>query len=135
MKVRLMLLTAVLSSGVVCFSGCAVFLVGAGAGAGVAAYSWATNELKATKEASLDRAWQAAERAVQDMQFTVASKRKDITEGILEARNAKDQPVKIRVLRQSDNLSEIRISVGTFATSANRTTAQLIWDKMAAHLK
>ena len=135
MKVRLMLLTAVLSSGVICLSGCALFLVGAAAGAGAAGVSYVGNDLRATKEVTVDQAWQAAESALKELQFPVMTSQKDATGGILKSRNAKDQPIKVRIIRVSDHSTEVRISVGTFYTSANRAAAQLIWDKMVAHLK
>ena len=132
MKMRLMVLIAVLSGAVVYSTGCALILVGTAAGAGV---SYVGNELRATKEVAVDRAWQAAEYALKELQFPVISSQKDATGGILKARNAKDQPVKVRIIRVSDHLTEVRISVGTFSTAENRATAQLIWDKMVAHLK
>jgi hypothetical protein len=112
--------------------GCALLVVGAAAGAGAGTVSYVGNELRVTREVTVDRAWEAAHAAVRELEFVVipGETRKDATGGILTARNAKDQPVKIQLLRLSDRLTEIRIRVGIFSTSANRAAAQLLYDKM-----
>ena len=127
-------IAGLLVAGLVTWNGCAVFLIGAAAGAGAAGVSYAGNELRAARKVSVSQAWAAAERALTELEFAIISKQKDATGGILSARNAKDQPVKIYLLRQSDGYTEIRIRVGTFNTSANRAAAQLIWDKLSARL-
>ncbi len=116
--------------------GCALFVVGAAVGAGAGTVSYMGNELRSTQEVSLDRAWDAANAAMQDMQYRVIQGEtiKDATGGTVYARNAKDQPVRIQLIRQSDRMTEVRIRVGTFDTTANRSTAQLLFDKMKSHL-
>jgi hypothetical protein len=90
------------------------------------------NELRTTQEISVDRVWTAGRSAMQELQFSVDQGRsyKDATGGVILARNAKNQPVKIQFFRQSDRVTEIRVRVGTFDTAANRELAQLIFDKM-----
>jgi hypothetical protein len=116
--------------------GCFLFVVGAVAGAAAGTVSYVGNELHVTQEVSVDRAWSAANGAVQDLQFSLITSKtfKDATGGTLTARNAKDQPVRIQLARTSDRLTEIRIRVGTFDTSENRARAQLIWDKMKSRM-
>lgn len=117
--------------------GCALLFVGAVAGGAAAGtVSYFGNGLSVLHEVSVDKAWNVAYAAVNDLQFRIESAKshKDATGGLLFARNAKEQPVKIQLLRQSDRLTEIRISVGTFDTTANRATAQLIYDKMKSRL-
>ena len=127
---------AVLLAGILASQGCALFLVGAAAGAGAGTVSYMGNELHATQDVSVDRAWTAANAAMQDLQFAIIKDKtvKDLTSGIVYARNAKDQTVSIRLERQSDRMTEIRVRVGTFDTTANRQMAQLVYDKMKSHL-
>jgi len=73
---------------------------------------------------------------MRDLQFRVIQYKtvKDATEGSVYAYNAKDQQILIRLFRQSDRVTEIRVRVGTFDTTANREAAQLVYDKLKAHL-
>jgi hypothetical protein len=117
--------------------GCgALFLVGAAAGGGAGAISYVNNELRTTLEVGMDRAWNAAVASMQDLQFRVIQDKtvKDATGGTVYARDAKDQPVIIQLIRQSDRVTEIRVRVGTFDTAANREMAQLVYDKIKGHL-
>jgi len=116
--------------------GCALFLVGAAAGAAAGTVSYFGNELRVSQEVTVDRAWNAAHTAVTEMQFLVISTEsyKDGTGGVLISRNAKQQKIRIFLSRQSDRLTEIRIRIGMFDTDANRTIAQSIYDKMKARL-
>lgn len=112
--------------------GCALFVVAAVAGAAGGTVSYAGNELRVTQEVSVEKAWSAAQATVRDLRFSViaAETHHDATGGMLSARNAKDQPVRIQLVRQSDRLTEIRVRVGTFDTTANRAGAQLVYDKL-----
>ena len=116
--------------------GCALFLIGAGAGAAVGVVSYAGNELRATHDVRLNRAWDAANAAMRDMEYTVipAETRKDGAGGVVQGRNAKDQRVRIQLLRQTDKLTEIRVRVGEFDTAANKVAAQALYDKLKARL-
>ena len=118
------------------FQGCALLVVGAAAGAAGGTVSYIGNELRVTQEVTVDRVWNAAQSAVSELQFSVISTEsyKDGTGGVLVSRNAKQQKVRITMIRQSDRLTEIRIRVGVFDTSANRATAQLVYDKMKARI-
>ena len=133
MKLKQWLLAASLIVVVSGYQGCALFLVGAVAGGGV---SYMGNELRVTQEVTVDRVWNAAHSAVSDLQFSIISteSHKDGTGGTLISRNAKQQKVKIDLIRQSDRLTEIRIRVGAFDTASNRTTAQLVYDKMKSRM-
>lgn len=116
--------------------GCALFLIGAGAGTAAGAVSYSGNELQTIQDVGLNRAWDAANAAMKDMEFTIipAETKKDGSGGVLQGRNAKDQRVRIQLVRQTDNMTEIRIRVGTFETSANKAAAQALYDKLKARL-
>jgi hypothetical protein len=136
MKLSKCLMFSVISACLMASQGCALFVVGAAVGAGVGTASYIGNEFQIKREVSLDNAWSAANFAVKDLQFRVDQTKtiKDAMSGNLTAMTAQNQPVKIQVLRKSDKLTEIRISVGTFDTTANRQSAQLVYDKMKERL-
>lgn len=136
MKLKNVAIAVVLVSSLVATQGCVLFVVGAVAGGAAGTVSYVRNELHSTQEVSIDRAWSAANAAVQELQFSVIASKssKDATGGTLTARNAKDQPVRIQLVRSTDRLTEIRIRVGTFDTTANRSAAQLVWERMKARL-
>ena len=116
--------------------GCALFVVGAAAGAGAGTASYMGNEMRITREVSMDKAWAAANDSVHELQFRIDRSKtaKDAMSGTLSAVTAQDQPVRIQLFRQSDRLTEIRVRVGTFDTTANRQSAQLIYDKINTRL-
>ena len=63
---------------------------------------------------SLDKAWHAANAALKELQIPVTASTKDWASGKLEARNAKNQPMSIQLVRKTDSVTEIQIAVGTF---------------------
>ena len=89
-----------------------VFLIGGAAGAGTVAY--VGGDLKSTEEVSLNRAWNATQKAMKDLEFTITSKEKDAFNGQLIAKGVANKIIKIKLNRQSNMLTEIRIRVGTF---------------------
>lgn len=136
MRLKELALAVVLVSSLMAAQGCALFVVGAVAGAAAGTVSYVGNELRSSQDVSVDKAWSAANDAVRELQFSVITDKthKDATGGTLTARTAKDQQVRIQLIRTSDRVTEIRIRVGAFDTTANRSTAQLVWDKMKARL-
>lgn len=121
---------------IIAAQGCALFLIGAGAGVAVGVVSYSGNELRVTLDAGLNQAWEASKSAMKDMEYTVipAETHKDGSGGILQGRNATDQPVRIQLLRQTDKVTEIRIRIGEFDTAANKAAAQVLYDKLKIHL-
>ena len=114
--------------------GCALLLVGgAAAGAAYGTVKFVNNSLESSQTVQIDRAWDAANAALKEMQIPILTANKDATYGKLEARNAHGQTVTIQVTRGSSESTNIKITVGTFDTAENRSQAQLIFDKMKAH--
>ena len=115
-------------------TGCLLFVAGAGAGVGAVAYY--DNELCATRDVSVDRAWDAANTTMKEMEYTIipAETHKDATGGVVQGRNAKDQIVRIKLTRKSEKSTEIRVRVGTFATEADKNAENVVFDKLAKHL-
>jgi hypothetical protein len=111
--------------------GCALLVAGGvAAGAVYGTVKYAKNTLQATEEVSLDRAWSAANGTLKELQMPISTSNKDGASGKLKAQNAKDQPVLIELVRKSDHLTEIEITVGTFDSAENRTASQQIYDQM-----
>jgi len=136
MKVHAILEFAVLFAASSLLQGCAVLLVGAAAGAAGGTVSYYGNELQTVQEVTLDRAWAAAQAVSNEFQFKTdsARSRKDGMKAVLYCRNAQGQPVIITLSRISDKLTDIRIRVGTFDTSANRLAAQQVFEKMRSKM-
>jgi len=107
--------------------GCFLLLLG---GATVGAVKYAGNTLQVTHEVSLDNAWSAANGALKKLGLPVTVSKKDELSGHLEARNAQEQLVSIDLLRKTEKVTQIRVTVGTFDTTANRAGAQQVYDTM-----
>jgi hypothetical protein len=137
MKPRKMLVGISLCALIGALQGCVPLLVvGIAAGAAAGTVSYVSNELRVVHEVSVDRAWDAGQAAMKELQFSVLSpeSHKDATGGIIRGRNAKDQPVSIQLIRQTDKLTEVRVRVGTMNTAANRDIAQLLYNTMKSRL-
>jgi len=114
MNYKKLVLTLMLGLGLLFNSGCPapLFLMGGAAGAGTVAY--VGGELKSTEKVSLNTAWNASQKAMKDLEFTITSKEKDAFDGQFIAKGAANKIIKIKLNKQSDMLTEIRIRVGTF---------------------
>jgi hypothetical protein len=96
---------------VVAGSGCLIVAVGA-AGAGTVAY--VRGDLQATLDADYGDALKATRAGLDRMQYGVVSERGDALAGEFIARTALDQKVQVRVTKESDKTTKIRIRVGIF---------------------
>lgn len=92
-------------------SGCLIVAAGA-AGAGTVAY--VRGDLEATIDAGYDRALRASKGGLEHMKYIIVSERSDAVAGELIARTALDKKVQVRVTRQSDSITVVRIRVGVF---------------------
>ena len=130
-KIKNILLVTGLAATMGLSQGCALLLVG-GLAAGVVygTVSYAQNTLQVTDNVSLDRAWQAANGAMKDLSIPVSLSKKDGTSGRLEGRNIKNQPVIIGLTRQTDGVTKIDVTVGTFDSRENRDDAQYLYGRM-----
>ncbi len=94
--------------------GCTAAWIAGGAAAGIGTYKYIKGELQSTEKVSLDKAYQAAGKAMEDLKFTVTSRQKDGFDGEVIARRATGKKVTVKLKKQSDNVTEIKIRVGTF---------------------
>jgi hypothetical protein len=94
--------------------GCAAAWIAGGAAAGIGTYKYIKGELQSTEKVSLDKAYQATGKAMEDLKFTTTSKQKDAFDGEVIARRATGKKVTVKLKKQSDSVTEIKIRVGTF---------------------
>ncbi|RLI36162.1 hypothetical protein DRO66_06130 [Candidatus Bathyarchaeota archaeon] len=118
MNYKKLLLTLILGLSLLVNSGCPAFFIGAGGAAGIGTYAYIVGELKSTEEISLNTAWDATQKAMKDLEFTITSKEKDAFDGQLIVKGAANKIIKIKLNRQSDTLTEIRIRVGAFGDTS-----------------
>ena len=107
--------------------GCTAALVAGGAAAGIGTYKYIKGELESTEKVSLDKVYQATQTAMEDLEFTITSKQKDAFDGEVIARRATGKKVTVKLKRQSDSVTQIRIRVGTFG---DETISKDILDTM-----
>ncbi len=112
MYYRWVLFTSLLGLNLLLNTGCPALLVGGAAGAGTVAY--VTGELKSTEEVPINRAWKATQNAMKDLGFAIETTKKDAFYCQLTAKTARDKKVNVRLERQSERLTSIRIRVGMF---------------------
>ena len=92
-------------------SGC--FIVAAGAaGAGTVAY--VRGELDAVVGNGYDQVIDASNRALEQVQFVRVSESRDAFSAVIIARTAEDKKVEIKVTREGDRLTKVRIRIGLF---------------------
>jgi hypothetical protein len=130
MKIKLFI-TVLMLSLLSLTNGCFLFVVGAAAGAGVAGYAWVDGEVKATEASSLNQTWNATLAAMKDLEFPVTDRSKDALQGNVQARNASNTSISIKLKYMDKNSTEIRIRVGTFGDEA---ISHSILDKINSHL-
>jgi len=116
MSYKKLLPTLILGLSLLVNSGCPAVLVGAAAGgaAGAGAVAYVGGELRSTEEVSLDRAWNATQVAVNDLEFTTTKKEKDVFDAVLTASGAGGKKVRVALKKVANKRTEIRIRVGTF---------------------
>lgn len=127
MKLKRLLMAAVVLPVAFAANGCALFLIGAGAAIGAGTVAYVGGELKAADEVRMDRAWSASLDAMEQLEFKVTKSQKDALAGEIIARRADDTRIIIRLKKQTDQVTEIRIRVGTWG---DETLSRLIYEKI-----
>ena len=110
-------------------AGCAAPLIffGAGTAAGVAGYKYYEGVLHVTYKAAYIDTWDAANRAVRDLELVVKSAKHDLTEGKIVARRANGDRVVISLEYKSADKTDVGIRVGTLGDKeASSTIAEQI---------
>jgi hypothetical protein len=90
-----------------------------------------TGDLTFTVDAPLDRTWGAAQAAVEDLQFRTTGKSKDAIQGVLNAKAANDDSIKITIEKRTESATDVTVGVGPFG---KEQTARLVGDKLRSRL-
>jgi hypothetical protein len=98
------------------FAGCAAPIVffGAGTAVGVAGYKYYRGSLTVVYEAAYMETWDAALKAVENMNLPVQEKKHDLTTGKIVAKRTDKKEVHITVKYVSSQETEVVIRVGFF---------------------
>ena len=128
---KLTLVLLLLATPVV-FSGClAAAAVGGGAVAGAGTIAYIKGELKSTEGYPFATVWDATVKSVEQLNFIVVNKVNDAVSGTYEVVTADNKTVHINVNRVGDNITEIKIRVGTFG---DETLSRYILNKIQSNL-
>lgn len=127
---RVLLLSFAVAAGVAT-SGCFVVALGAAGAAGAGTVAYARGQLDATLANGYDQVLAASNRALDELQLVKISEKKDAFSAILIARTAEDKRVEIRIAKEGDTLTTIRIRVGIFGDEEKSRT---LLEKMRAGL-
>lgn len=123
-------LLKILLVGIAVFSqGCVVAAVGIGA-AGTIAY--VRGDLEAVESHGLDEVYEAALKAVEDIELRVINKSKDALTATINARDAQDKKVKITLQKTAEQTTKISIRIGTFGSE---TKSRLIYQTIRDNLR
>ena len=128
MQVKRILLIVLLIGIAVFSQGCVVAAVGIGA-AGTIAY--VKGDLEAVESKDLETVYEAAVKALDELELNVISKSKDALTATINARDAQDKKVKITLKRTAEQSTKISIRIGNFG---DETKSRLIYQKINYNL-
>ena len=117
----------VICAGVIAVQGCAVALVGAGAGS----VAYLKGDLEAVLDKNVDQAYQATLKALDKLEISATKKEKDALSAVIIGRTAEDKKVAIKLKAAENNLTKLSIRIGMFG---NRAQSQVIYDEIRKHL-
>lgn len=95
--------------------GCLIVAAGA-AGASMVAY--VRGDLTAPLDTDYESAVKAARRALDKLEFKIIDEKRDALAADFVARTALDKKVQVRVTKQGENVTQVRIRVGVFGDEA-----------------
>ena len=95
-------------------------------------YSTVTGNLTGTVDANLDRAYSAAKAAVSDMGFRVKKDQKDMTQAVIETRDAADHNIDITLKPLTDKTTNV--TIGQNPVTGKESTARMLLDKIKSHV-
>ena len=103
----------------------------AAAGAGVGGYAYVSGDLEKNLEAPIDQVYDAALAVMEEMQYAVTSKSMDALEARINAEQADETSVKIRLEAKGDNITHTSVRIGLFG---DESQSAAIMDKIEARL-
>ena len=95
--------------------GCLIVAAGA---AGASTVAYVRGDLTAPLDTDYENAVKAARRALDKLEFKIIDEKRDALAADFVARTALDKKVQIRVTKQGENGTQVRIRVGVFGDEA-----------------
>ncbi|HOE12698.1 MAG TPA: DUF3568 family protein [bacterium] len=114
------------------FGGCAAAVIAGSAAAGAGTWAFLHGELETTERASLNRVWEATQKAVESMEFQVKEREKDALNAKIVSVDSRKRFITIQLTSVSANETRIKIRVGTFGDEA---ASEQILKKIQLNLK
>ena len=116
----------------ICFSaffasGCAVALIGAGAGT----VAYVKGSLKAVLDQDVDHVYQATLKTLKELEILPTQKQKDALSALVVGRTSADKKIKIKLKAVESNLTQLSIKIGVFGDQAQ---SQVVYDKIKENL-
>jgi len=108
-------------------SGCAVALVGAGAGT----VAYLKGSLNAVLDKDVDHVYAASLKALDRLEIPATRKEKDALSAVIVGRTSADKKVTIKIKAAENNLTKLSIKIGFFG---NQPQSRLIYDEIKKHL-
>lgn len=99
---------------------------------GTVTFNRLNGHLNTTIEAGMDRAQRSAEKALEDLHYTITDKKLEDNKSVIEAKSADKDKVKVTLERRTDRLTDVTIGVGMTGKQSN---ADLILEKMGEEMK
>jgi len=126
------ILSTILIVSTACLSqGCMVAAVGLGA-AGTIAY--VRGDLQAVESESIDVVYEAALKALKELELPMTSKSKDALVAQITTYDAQDKKIKIKLKATTDRTTKLSIRIGVFGSETkSRLICQKIHDNLREH--
>lgn len=122
------LIAATVLTLIILLSGCAAVLVG-GAAAGTVAY--VRGDLEAVVDHSVDETFDAAVKAMNQLDLSIISRDHDKLTGKIVARDSEDSKITVTLKSRETGNTELRIRVGVFGDEA---LSRRIYDQVRENL-
>lgn len=129
MQKRKVILALLLPGAAVLLGGCMLAVVGAGA-AGTVAY--VRGDLEAVEAKKLDVVYDAAKKAVNQLELSISTDNKDAMSATIVVRDSQDKKITIKLLATAEGSTKLSIRVGTFGSE---TKSRLIYDQIKKNLQ
>lgn len=112
-------------------TGCPILIFGAGAAAGVGIFKYVKGESRRDYSVPYERAWQASQDSLKELEMPVFSTTKDKLKGILKARRADGKKIEVRVRSVNETTTRVTIRIGQFGDKeASERVHQVIAKKL-----
>ncbi|HDH04352.1 MAG TPA: DUF3568 family protein [Nitrospirae bacterium] len=120
----------ILISAIFFLYGCtAVALIGVGAGAGIASYKYIDGQLAREYPLAYDRAWDTANRALENLEISTSSSMNEGGNGTIEAVTKDGKKVQLSLKDKGLGVTSITVRVGIFG---DRIEAQKIHEEIVS---